>query len=140
MHTRHPFLIARPGASVAGQEAERIIVRIEHDGLFGIGEAAPTPHYNQSPESVERTLQQAAAMLPDRAPDDPSAIESIIDDLLARFDDQRAAVAAIDEALHDWLGKRRGLPLWSVLEGLGLDPARGRPRPVRRLLPVPGPG
>jgi L-alanine-DL-glutamate epimerase-like enolase superfamily enzyme len=47
--------------------------------------------------------------------------------LLARFDDQRAAVAAIDEALHDWLGKRRGLPLWSVLEGLGLDPARTPP-------------
>jgi L-alanine-DL-glutamate epimerase-like enolase superfamily enzyme len=32
-----------------------------------------------------------------------------------------AAHAAVDMALHDWIGKRLGLPVWKLL---GLDPAR----------------
>ena len=56
LHTRHPFRIAREGASVSGRDLERIVVRIEHDGTSGFGEAAPVPYYGQSPDSVEQTL------------------------------------------------------------------------------------
>ncbi len=120
LHTRHPFRIARTGASVSGRDVDRIIVRLEHDGLGGFGEAVPVPYYQQSIESIERTLRQAEALLGD----DSEAIEPIVDALLARFDDQRATVAAIDAALHDWLGRRRGQPVWRML---GMDIGRVPP-------------
>ena len=120
LHTQHPFHIAREGASVAGRDLERIIVRLEHDDVFGFGEAVPVPYYNQSPESIERVLEQARSML--TGP--PTPVEPIVDALLERFDDHRAAVAAIDAALHDCLGRQRGQPVWRLL---GLDPARTPP-------------
>jgi L-alanine-DL-glutamate epimerase-like enolase superfamily enzyme len=42
---------------------------------------------------------------------------------VARFDGQRAAIAAVDSALHDWVGKRLGIPVWRLL---------GLPRPVKQ--------
>jgi L-alanine-DL-glutamate epimerase-like enolase superfamily enzyme len=118
-HTRHPFRIARGGSSVGGDGTlvERTIVSIEHDGVIGQGEAAPTPYYKQSLETCEETFEQAAPMLGH----DPSDIDGIVDRLLAEFPQHRAAVAAIDEALHDWLGKKRGMPVWKMLN---LDPSR----------------
>ena len=52
---------------------------------------------------------------------DPFDLQGIIERLLDGFDDQRATVAAVDAALHDWIGKRLNAPVWRVL---GLD--RGR--------------
>ena len=120
LHTRYAWRIAREGASVTGRDLERVFVRIEHEGVVGLGEAVPVPYYHQSVESVERTLEQAGPLLGDA----PEPIEPIVDRLLDRFDDQRAAVAAIDAALHDLLGKRRGQPVWSMLD---LKPARTPP-------------
>ncbi|MCP4245948.1 MAG: dipeptide epimerase [bacterium] len=115
LRTRHPFKIAGPGASVSGSELERVIVRLEHQGLAGFGEAVPVPYYKQTTASIQQTLKRAQAMLGDS----PEPIEPIVDRLLDEFDDQRATVAAIDAALHDLAGKRRGQP---VFELLGLDP------------------
>ena len=89
-HTRYPFHIARPGGSVDGCEVNRMVVRLEHDGMVGMGEAAPAPYYGQDLDSVEETLNQARPMLEGVA---PPPIEPIVDELLARFDDQRAATA-----------------------------------------------
>ncbi len=114
VHTKYPFTIARPGASVDGTEVNRIIVELEHDGIVGRGEAAPSPFYNQSLDTVEATLRQAGPLLGE----DPFAIGPVVDRLLARFDDQRATVAALDEALHDWVGQKLGVPVWRLL---GLD-------------------
>ncbi|MCP4594851.1 MAG: dipeptide epimerase [bacterium] len=121
-HTKYPFRIARAGSSVGGDGStvERIIVSIAHGGTVGLGEAAPTPYYRQSLDSVEQTLAQAAPHLGD----DPADVDAIIDRLLEHFDDQRATVAAIDMALHDWLGKSRQQPVWSIL---GLDPTQTPP-------------
>lgn len=113
---QYPFRIARPGSSVGddGTRIERIIVSIEHEGITGWGEAAPTPYYQQSLESVEQTLASARPMLANMTPD----IDAVVDLLLSRFGDQRATVAAVDAALHDWNGKRIGQPVWRML---GLD-------------------
>lgn len=111
-HTRYPFHIARAGASVEGRDVKRIIMRLEHDGIVGMGEAAPAPYYGQDLDSVERTLVAAKDLL--EGP--PGPIAPIVDALLERFDDQRATVAAIDAALHDWQGKRAGQPVWRLLE------------------------
>ena len=121
-HTRYTFRIARPGSSVKanGTEIERIVVSIERDGIVGRGEATPTPYYNQSLESVERALANASPLLGN----DPGDVDRIVDRLLDAFDDQRAAVSAIDVAVHDWLGRSRGLPVWRLL---GLDVSRTPP-------------
>ncbi len=120
-HTRYDFRIARPGASVQGRQVLRTIVTFEHDGVTGEGEAAPTPYYGQSLDTVETVFEQARDVLRDR---DPADIDSCVDGLLLQFDDQRAAVAAIDAALHDWWGKRENAPVWRLL---GLDPQHTPP-------------
>ncbi|MFH0981931.1 MAG: dipeptide epimerase [Planctomycetota bacterium] len=115
LHSKHPFRIARGGASLEGSETHRVIVRFECAGTVGLGEAAPSPYYGQSCESVEATLAEAAPLLGD----DPFRVILIVDRLLERFGDQTAAVAAIDMALHDWIGRKLGMPVW---RWLGLDP------------------
>ncbi|MCK4660561.1 MAG: dipeptide epimerase [Phycisphaerae bacterium] len=116
IHSRHPFHIARGGASLEGDETQRVIVQVEHEGIVGLGEAAPSAYYNQSCESAEAALAQAAELLGD----DPFGVAAVVDGLLERFPDQSAAVAAIDAALHDWIGRKLGVPVWKLL---GLDPS-----------------
>ena len=108
---KHTFTIARSSASVK----ETLLVELEHEGVVGTGEAIPTSFYGQSLASAEAALAEMAELLGG----DPFQITPIVDRCLARFDDQRAAVSAVDAALHDWVGKRLGVPVWRLL---GLDP------------------
>jgi len=118
---RYPFRIARSGSS-AGDNTEitRIVVALEHEGITGLGEAVPVPYYGHTLESIEQTVADAGPLVGDDLED----VDRIIDRLLDRFDSERAAVSGIDSALHDWLGKRRGVPVWKML---GLDPAQTPP-------------
>jgi L-alanine-DL-glutamate epimerase-like enolase superfamily enzyme len=104
---RHRFATAQ----WATDEKETIIVRLEHEGLIGYGEIVPSELYGQTLESAEATL--AAAQ--DRLGDDPFAIEPILKRLLADFDTQRATLDGLDAALHDWCGKKLGVPVWRLL-------------------------
>lgn len=111
--TRHPFRIAH-GARTAH---ENTLVRLEHDGVTGIGEASPSHYYGESRAMVEQALAAWAPHLGD----DPFAIDAIharLDGVLQGHD---AARAALDSALHDWIGRRLGQPVWRLF---GLDPAR----------------
>ncbi|MBI5763918.1 MAG: dipeptide epimerase [Planctomycetes bacterium] len=96
-------------------DKETLWVRVEHEGIEGWGEAAPVDTYRQTLESAEATLRKIGPLLGD----DPTDIEGISNRLTASFHDQLAAVCAVDAALHDWLGKRAGLPTVRVL---GLSP------------------
>lgn len=111
-HTKHAFKIARSGSSVSdgGKAIERTIVSIEHDGIIGLGEAAPTPFYKQTLDSVETALAKMQPLLGEN-PDD---IEGIVARLLQEFDGDRAAVSAVDLALHDLWGKRAKKPIWQL--------------------------
>ncbi len=90
---------------------ETIVVQIEHGGIRGSGEAVPSNLYGQSLESCEAAL----AAMPELLGDDPFAIEPTVARLVERFDDQRAAIDAVDAALHDWVGRRLGVPVWRLL-------------------------
>ena len=92
------------------------LVRLEHDGLEGWGEAAPSHYYGESRGLVEAALDEWAPHLGD----DPFALEAIEARLRAVLGGNRAAHAAVDMALHDWIGKRLGLPVWRLL---GLEPS-----------------
>jgi L-alanine-DL-glutamate epimerase-like enolase superfamily enzyme len=83
-------------------------VELEHDGLTGRGEAAPVYYRGESVETATDFLGVAGG----RLGDDPFALEAT----LAQFDGQDAAGrAALDAALHDWVGRRLGVPVWRLL-------------------------
>ncbi|MCG8467811.1 MAG: dipeptide epimerase [Gemmatimonadetes bacterium] len=114
IETLHPFGISRNVKT--GDEV--VWLRLEHDGIEGWGEADPSAYYGESAGTVEAAFATLAPRL--EAIDDPFRLESIERDLHARLRFNGAARSAISSALHDWIGKRVGLPLW---KSLGLDPA-----------------
>ncbi|MFQ5807078.1 MAG: dipeptide epimerase [Phycisphaerae bacterium] len=113
LRPRYRFATSQGGVD----EKETIVVTLVHDGLVGLGEAVPSALYGQSLESSETALDE----MNDQLGDDPFALESIVGQLIANYDEQRAAIAAVDSALHDWIGKRLGIPTWRLL---GLDQPR----------------
>ena len=112
---RHRFATSQWGVD----EKETLIVRLEHEGHVGYGEAVPSSLYGQTLESTEAALTAFAKLLGD----DPYAIEPIVQRLIAAYDDQRAAIDGVEAALHDWCGKRLGVPVWRLL---------GLPRPRKQ--------
>ena len=89
-----------------------VLVIIEQDGVEGIGEASPFSigEGRQTTETIINALEQISPILKDFNPTDRQQIEQIL------IDNQlpSAARAAIDVALHDWMGKKVGLPLWQL--------------------------
>jgi L-alanine-DL-glutamate epimerase-like enolase superfamily enzyme len=114
VETAHPFRISR---SVRTRDTV-VWLRLELDGIEAWGEANPSPYYGESVDTVERALESMRARLEDVH--DPFALESIEHDLRAIVPGDGSAHAAISAALHDWVGKRLGQPLWRLF---GLDPA-----------------
>lgn len=93
------------------------LVRIEHEGVTGLGEAAPSHYYGETTAMVEEALRTWAPHLGD----DPFALDAIHARLDTVLQGHSAARAAIDTALHDWIGHKLGVPTWRLL---GADPAR----------------
>lgn len=90
-------------------------LELEHDGIVGRGEAAPVYYRGESVESAADFLTTTA---PPLAGDDPFALEEI-EERLEDVDGEAAGKAALDAALHDWIGRRLGVPVWRLL---GLSP------------------
>ena len=87
-------------------------VELEHDGLTGRGEAAPVYYRGESAETATAFLAEAAP----RLGDDPFALERTLGGLHG----DAAGRAALDATLHDWVGRRLGVPVWRLL-GLSRD-------------------
>lgn len=115
---RHVFATSQGGVS----EKDTIIVSLEHEGVTGMGEIVVSRLYDQTLEQCDAALEALRRELAARPADfDPFVIEDWVEHLIARHDDQRSFMAAIDAALHDWVGKKLGVPVWKLL---GLRPAR----------------
>ena len=115
LRTREPFHIARPSDP---HGRRNVWVRlIDDDGLEGWGEAAATPFYGDTAETVRGVLPSYAPALEDA---DPFALETLEARLPGLVNRNPSARAAISAALHDLLGKRTGQPVWRLW---GLDPA-----------------
>ena len=101
-----------------GSRTSQSVVRLEleHDGIVGLGEAAPVYYRGESTDSALDFLTTAA---PAVVGDDPFALEVIEERLEDVAGGDGAGRAALDSALHDWIGKRLGVPLWRLL---GLSP------------------
>lgn len=108
LHLRHTFRLAR-GATDARRN---LLIELEHEGLVGLGEAAPILRYDQDADSAAKAVDEMAPRL-----GDPRVFESAAE--RAAVKGQPAAVAAVDMALRDLAGKRLGAPLYELM---GLDP------------------
>ena len=114
VHTTHPFVIARGGSS----EWRVVWVRlIDHDGLEGWGEAAPSRFYGETAETVLAALERLRPIIEGSQAADIEQTEAA---MLAALRFNAAARCAVSAALHDLQGKRLGIPLWKLW---GLTPA-----------------
>jgi L-Ala-D/L-Glu epimerase len=111
---RHPLTISR-GTSAG---STNVVVSVEHEGVVGIGEMAPSEVTEDSAASAESSVAEWVSVLEPLHPTDTQRIES----LLGPVGRTGSAIrAALDMACFDWLGKRADLPVWRIL---GLDPTR----------------
>ncbi len=112
LHLTHAFTISRSSKSVAPV----VIFELEHEGIVGIGEASPSERYGESVSTV-RTFANGVQL--DRF-SDPFALEEILAGVDAIAPGNTSAKAAVDLALHDWIGKKLNAPLWRMW-GLSKD-------------------
>jgi L-Ala-D/L-Glu epimerase len=87
-----------------------VVARIHDGDLVGIGEAAPSPIYGESQESVLACLNDFARQIGD----DPFALETCLETFDHTSPGNPAAKAAVDIALYDLIGKRSGLPIFRL--------------------------
>lgn len=118
---RHALTISRG----TQQGSENLIVTLEHEGVRGIGEMAPasggaTP---DTADKAERFLESLQERCQELTPWDMQRWE----ESWQANPGSDGACAALDMALHDWIGKRLNVPLWRLF---GLDRARIAPTSV----------
>lgn len=113
LHLRHTFRISRSASDVA----RVVILRLEQDGIVGYGEASPTRRYGETAETVTAFL----ASLDLSRFESPMMLEDILAAVEAAAPGNTSAKCAVDLALHDWMGKKLGAPLYALW---GLTPDR----------------
>ncbi|MDZ4872433.1 MAG: L-Ala-D/L-Glu epimerase [Chroococcidiopsis cubana SAG 39.79] len=109
---RFPLTISRGTTA----QTTNVWVKVAQDGIEGWGEASPFSLGDrpQSTETLLEAIQTIAPQLQSMNPWERQRIGDIIQTMPS------SAQAAIDMALHDWIGKKAGLPLWQ-LWGLDCD-------------------
>ena len=101
-------------ASSSRTSTPDLIIELEHEGITGFGEASMPPYLGESYESAEKFLSGIDLS----SFDDPEDIGATLSAIDAIAPGNNAAKAALDIAIHDWAGKKKGLPWYSIL---GLD-------------------
>jgi L-Ala-D/L-Glu epimerase len=115
VNKRHALTISR-GTSAG---SDNLLVEVSHAGIVGMGEMAPTSggETAETAETAEADLSRWIERLTDYMPSEMQRIEAILDE----YPGGRAARAALDCALYDWLGLRHQIPVWQMF---GLDRER----------------
>lgn len=112
MALREPYTIAYETVS----SATNVFVRIDtSSGVTGYGCAAPDP--NVTGETCESVLQGISDANDALLGADPVRVVRVVERVKSQLTGQPGAIAALDMALHDILGKVAGLPLWRLLGG-----------------------
>ena len=118
LRLKAPFRIARSTT----RSKDAVLVRLDHDGLVGYGEAVASRYYRQDLAAILDTLNDLADVITGLT--DPFALRDAPDILAARCPGQTSTLAALDAAAYDWIGKRTGRPVHDLL---GLASPNGRP-------------
>ena len=110
---RHAFTIA----TASRTSTPGMLVEVEHDGVIGYGEASMPPYLGESQASAAAFLARVDL---GRFPD-PFQLGEILPAIDTLAPGNTAAKAAVDIALHDWIGKKLGAPWHRIW---GLDPTK----------------
>ncbi len=89
-------------------------VRLEADGAFGWGEAAPLARYGENAEGALKFIESCRPVLEKGLLEYAERWREIE----ALTPGEHAGKAALDMAVLDWFGNKAGMPLWRLL---GLD-------------------
>jgi len=93
-----------------------MMVEVELEGTVGYGEASMPPYLGETAETAANFLSKIDLT----AYSSPVALETMLRYVDGVAPGNNAAKAAVDIALHDWFGKKRGAPLYR-LWGLSLS-------------------
>jgi L-alanine-DL-glutamate epimerase-like enolase superfamily enzyme len=112
--------LARGIASDPKAGAPHVLVRMENEeGVVGWGEARPSPRWSYETEetAVSTIRRYLVPVLLDQDEDDVAGLHALMDATIAPGVQigQPIAKSAIDLALHDLLGKKRGMSLSALL-------------------------
>jgi len=118
LHPRGAFRIARKRTV----PFDNVILRLDHDGVAGWGEASPHPHYGSSAVDVVRILESLRGWLRRLSIRSVDDIAQVWKESWTRAHD-RAAQCALDLALWDWLARKEGVTVTELAHG-------HKPRPV----------
>jgi len=116
LHPRNVFRISR----AARRETVNVFLRLEHDGIAGLGEASANAFYGEDAADVARRLGGLGGFLEGRRVESVEDIAGIWEEAWGLLAPSRAAQCALDVALWDWLGKRRKCTVTEL--ALGTEP------------------
>src|SRR3954468_7365926 len=115
VHTTHPFVLARGGAT----EHRLIRVRItDGDGVEGWGEAAPNRFYGETADTALAALDRLTPIV---EACDAWSLEDVEGEMNRALRFNGSVKSAVSAAMHDLAGKRLGVPLYKLW---GLDPSK----------------
>jgi L-alanine-DL-glutamate epimerase-like enolase superfamily enzyme len=113
LELKHAFTLATSSRTATAA----MMVEVEEDGITGYGEASMPPYLGETQATATAFLAKVdLAKYPDLF-----RIEDILGDVDSIAPGNNAAKAAVDIALHDWLGKKMGYPWYRIW---GLDPSK----------------
>ncbi len=95
---------------------DTLFVRFTHDGVTGVGEGAPIVRYNEDAKTGQQALESIRGVIESA---DPWQFDKVMHGVFANLPGNKAAKAALDIALMDWVGNKLGVPLYRYF---GLDP------------------
>jgi L-Ala-D/L-Glu epimerase len=113
LHPRGAFRIARQRTV----PFDNVILRVEHDGVVGWGEASPHPYYGASAPHVVRSLESLSGWLRTLSIRSVDDIANAWKESWTRLHRARAAQCALDLALWDWLARKAGVTVTELAHG-----------------------
>lgn len=114
LYLKHTFTIAHQSRDVQ----DTIIVMLEDDGFYGLGETTTNPFYGMSAENICDRLEASKDIVEKREWKSPEDLWEMSREI---FMDNPFAQCALDMAAWDLFTKRKGQKLY---EFLGLDPQK----------------
>jgi len=87
------------------------------DGLTGHGEGAPIVRYHEDAAGAQKAVESVRDLI---LKSDPRQYSKLLAQVFRAIPGNWAGKAAVDIALMDWVGKKLGVPIYSLF---GLDPA-----------------
>jgi L-alanine-DL-glutamate epimerase-like enolase superfamily enzyme len=106
---RHALTISRGTAA----SSNNLLVTVNDDGIIGFGEFSPVSQGRipENAESARKQLMMLAPLLTDARPWEFQRVERAA----AERGIGEAAFCALDLALHDWMGKKQGMPVYQMV-------------------------